>query len=518
MSESEIAIAPSGRLGPPPAIVGAPAGSSLGAIEWLRWVFSFPAMLGVALAGRVFCDVRAFFVDPDLWWHIRDGEAILATHHWPTTDPYSFTVHGQPWVAYEWLGDVVIAQCYRVGGLIGLETFLILVGCAIVIALYVLATMRSGNSKAAFVAVALATSLATGQFTLRPQMFGYLFLILTLIILELFRKGKPKAIWFLPVLTLFWVNTHASWEIGIGILFLYWMCGLFEFQVGQLQAKKWSPIERRQISLAFLACLAVLPLTPYGTRLVAVPFRIGASIPISAANILEWKPMPFDLPGGKLFLVLLLGFFVAHFFLKLVWRVDELVLFFGSAALACIHLRFLLVFVPLFVPLLARTFAQWLRPYSRAKDKYVLNAILMATFAGAVVHYFPSNTFIQGKVAESFPVKAVEYLRQHPVPEPMLDTYGFGGYLVWSGREVFIDGRSELYEYGGLLGDYLQLTMLKPGGLDVLRRYHIQSCLLQRDEPLSVVLAALPDWQKVYFDSTSAIFVRRKLLEVGSPR
>ena len=55
----------------------------------LQKIFSFPAMLGVFLVGRVFYEARAFVVDPDLWWHIRIGQDILATHQWPTVDPYS---------------------------------------------------------------------------------------------------------------------------------------------------------------------------------------------------------------------------------------------------------------------------------------------------------------------------------------------------------------------------------------------------------------------------------------------
>ncbi|MGC2736158.1 MAG: hypothetical protein WA212_19855, partial [Candidatus Acidiferrales bacterium] len=37
----------------------------------------------------------------------------------------------------------------------------------------------------------------------------------------------------------------------------------------------------------------------------------------------------------------------------------------------------------------------------------------------------------------------------------------------------------------------------------------IQSCLMQRDEPFSTVLASLPDWQKVYSDDVSALYVKR---------
>ena len=83
-----------------------PAGAEE-SISLLKRLLSFPTMLGAMLVGAVFITARSFQVDPDLWWHIKTGQNILATHHWPTTDPYSFTVSGTPWVAYEWLGEVL---------------------------------------------------------------------------------------------------------------------------------------------------------------------------------------------------------------------------------------------------------------------------------------------------------------------------------------------------------------------------------------------------------------------------
>ena len=88
--------------------------------EW-RWLVSFPAMLGAMLVGASFVVVRAFNVDPDLWWHVKTGELILSTHKWATTDPYSYTSYGAPWMSCEWLGDVLLAAVYRLGGLRGLE-------------------------------------------------------------------------------------------------------------------------------------------------------------------------------------------------------------------------------------------------------------------------------------------------------------------------------------------------------------------------------------------------------------
>lgn len=527
MSESGYAIQPNPATRPMTATaVGTPAGAGELALPRsgaetqpfaprLLWLVSFPAMLGVALIGRVFASMRAFFVDPDVWWHLKDGQAILATHHWPMTDPYSFTVYGQPWIAFEWLGDVLLASVSRLGGVLGLDILLIVLGSAVMIALYYLGTLRSGNSKAGFLAAGLLCSLAFPSFTLRPQMLGYLFLVLTMIALELFRQGKHRAIWFLPPLMLVWINTHGSWIIGLGAIFAYWICGLREFELGGIVAKAWRPSERRQISFVFMLCLAVLPLTPYGTRLAAYPFTVASSLPVSVSYVMEWLPMPFGTWAGKLFLMIVVGFMICQIAFRLSWRLEEFALLLFGIVTATLHMRFVLIFVPFCVPLLAVVFARWLPAYDRRKEHYALNALLIAAVVVAMFWFRPTRSSINQKIAKSFPVGAVNYIRGHSIPEPMFNAYWFGGYLVWAlgpEHKVFLDGRSELFEAGGVLSDYAQITYLKPGALQIMDNYHVKSCLMERDAPLATVLAALPEWQKVYSDGTSVLFVRRDSL------
>jgi hypothetical protein len=476
--------------------------------EW-RWVVSFPAMLGAMLVGASFVVVRAFNVDPDLWWHVKTGELILSTHKWATTDPYSFTSFGAPWISCEWLGDVLFAAVYRVGGLRGLEALLVVLASAVMLALYGLATLRSGNSKAGFVAAAALLALANLSFSLRPQMLGYLFLILTLIALERFRQGKQRAVWLLPPLFLIWINTHGSWIIGVGVIALYIACGLVDFQMGSLEARRWSRSERLRLETVLMLCLAAIPITPYGARLAMYPFTVASTLPVSVASILEWQVMPFNLMGGKIFLALILVFFFAQMAFRFSWSLFEALLFVGGVGLACLHLRFVLLFVPFFAPLLATMVARWFPGYDETKDQYLLNFALMLGMAIAVVHYFPPRTDIEKVVAGRFPVQALTYLRDHPVPGPMLNSYGFGGYLILSGFKTFIDGRSELFEQTGVLDDYMHITLLKPGAMQVMSGYQVRSCLMQRDEPLSTALAAMPDWQTVYSDPVSVIFVKR---------
>ena len=220
----------------------------------LQRAISFPAMLGMLLVGAVFVAGSIFSVDPDLWWHIRVGQEILSTHHWPTTDPYSFTVAGQPWIAYEWLGEVLFGGIARIAGLQGLMALLIVLASAVILALYGYTTLRSGNSKAGFVACAVLYALTTPFFSMRPQMLGYFFLILTLIALERFRQGKPRFLWFLPLVFLLWVNTHGSFIIGLGTIFVYWLAGLKKFELGGIEARQWNGGATHALGIDFLFC------------------------------------------------------------------------------------------------------------------------------------------------------------------------------------------------------------------------------------------------------------------------
>jgi len=526
MRESGIAISEGGgsprlpfelgllKVQSPETTVPRPAWKSLTWTELLKWAFSFPAMLGALLVGRVFYEGRNFFVDPDLWWHIKTGQNILATHQWPTSDAYSFTVCGAPWMAYEWLGDVCLGAVAKYGGLQGLLALLIVLSSVIMLALYYFATLRSGSSKAGFVSSLLLCSIAFASFTLRPQMFGYLFLILTLIALEHFRQGRERGIWFLPLLFLVWVNTHGSWLIGLGLIFTYLACGLKGFSIGSIEAASWVNRQRRRLELVLLLCLAVIPITPYGPRLAAYPFMVASSLPVNVGNVSEWQSMPFNLVGGKIFLAAVLGFFLLQMVVWSKFHLAEILLFFGGTAMACLHLRFVILFVPFFAPVFAVLLARWASPYERTKDQFVLNGLIIAMVLACLIRYFPSQQETERIVAREFPTRAVSYLKRHPVAGQMYNTYGFGSYLIWAlpEKKVFIDGRGDLYELGGVFADYLEIAHLRPATFFLLKAYGIQSCLLERNEPLATVLAAMPEWQRAYSDEDSVLYVRSNQL------
>lgn len=485
----------------------------------LRKAVSFPVLLAGLLVAGVFVGTRLNLWDPDTWWHIRVGQNLLAEWKWPTTDPFSFTVSGNDWMAYEWLGEVLMGFSTRWGWLVGPTIMLIALSASFMLLLYYYSYLRSGNVKAAFVASAVVLPMAQAFFALRPQLIGYNFLLITLICLEHYRRGRRKVLWALPLLFLVWVNTHGTFIFGLLVLGLFWVSGWVEFRKGGLVAERWTPSQRRQLATVMLLCLLVLPLTPYGTRLAAYPLVLSLSQPVNVANIQEWQPLSFNLLMGKFLLTLLLAFFLAQVISPLKYRLDEAALLVFAAYAGCVHLRFICLFLLAFTPLLAAFLARWVPPYQVVKDQFVLNAVLLAMIAVGLVVFFPSNRKLERLAEERYPLKAVEYLRSHPVRGPMLNEYGWGGYMIWAlspKHKVFIDGRADIYEYAGVLTDYLSIVRLEPRTLALLRAYRIESCLIPRKAPLGTLLAALPDWEQVYADDVSVLFVRKQTPEAGS--
>lgn len=495
----------------------------------LRKAFSLPVVLAGLLVVGVAVSVRLNLADPefakpytrlmrtafspDIWWEIVAGENILSSGTWPTTDSYSFTVPGNEWVAYQWLGDVLLALAARLGGLTGLLGLLLVLSATLVLLLYYYAYLRSGSAPAAFLSCALLLPVASVFLVLRPQLLGYIFLAVTLICLERFRQGRAKALWILPAVFLLWANTHGTFPFGLLALGLYWAGGLVNFRWGGLVAERWTADQRRHLAVISLLCLLALTLTPYGTRLATYPLDMAFLQPVNTSAIQEWHPLPLEVWWGKLVLGLLLFFFLAQLLFPLTYRVEELSLLLFAIYAAFVHRRLAILFVLIFAPLLAALLARWIPSYPFATDRLALNSAFLILMGGLLVGLFPSRPEIQQRVAGHYPRGAVEYLRHHPVKGPMFNSVGWGGYLTWSlgpEHKVFIDSRLDMYEYAGVLSDYLRIANLDPQALYLLRKYGVEACLLQRETPLATVLAALSDWETVYADELSILFVRRR--------
>jgi hypothetical protein len=483
--------------------------------DWrsLRLAVSFPALMAVLLIAVALIGAEPRLIDPDTWWHVTVGEQILKTHTFPTADTYSFTARGAHWIAYEWLGDVFLALPARAAGLVGLAWFQKAMVVIFTLLLYFYAYLVSGNSKAACIASGIVLPIAPIAFTLRPQMFGFIFLLLTLICLQRFRQGSEKALWFLPPIFLLWANTHGTFMFGFLLIGIYWITGFVNFRAGGLTAERLPVPQRVKLLLVGLLCMFAILVTPYGSQIATNPLEIATAQPMMVANIEEWRPLSLADPLGKYVLLLALVLFLAQVILNLTYKLDEMVLLLFAMYSACAHVRFAMILVLFVAPIMAGILARWIPPYDPTKDKYLLNATIIALVVLAIIKFHPSKRSLEAAVASEYPVHAVEYLRAHPQPVGIFNEYTWGGYLIsqlGAAQPVFIDGRADMYVYSGVFPDFMVATSGQALAMHILARHDIRSCLLSRTSALAALLAQSPKWEQVYSDDLSVIYVRSK--------
>ena len=54
--------------------------------------------------------------DGDTFSHLATGEWIIAHRAAPHVDPFSLSMAGAPWIAHEWLSEVLLTLAFRLGG------------------------------------------------------------------------------------------------------------------------------------------------------------------------------------------------------------------------------------------------------------------------------------------------------------------------------------------------------------------------------------------------------------------
>jgi hypothetical protein len=141
------------------------------------------------------------------------------------------------------------------------------------------------------------------------------------------------------------------------------------------------------------------------------------------------------------------------------------------------------------------------RPLGLALAALVVAALAAAALSRPLER--PADPF-----APSAALAAVEAAQ---VPGPVLNDYGFGGYLIFRGIAPFIDGRTDMYG-DAFLKRYLEALRGVSDGLpQLLADYHITWTLLQADTPGVVLMDHLPGWRRLYADDTAVVHVRAAL-------
>ena len=478
----------------------------------LDWLPSWPLAVGTTLFLLLLLTAGGdgLLVDPDTQWHIAIGEWILRHAAMPTVDHHSFTFAGKPWIAKEWLSQVLLALSYRAAGWAGVKLLASAALAATFSLLLGLLLRYLAPLPAAILALA-AIALSAPHFLARPHVLAFsLSLLWVAGLVRAAEEKRAPGAKLLPVMTA-WANLHAGFTLGLLLVAAFALDAVVSVSDNQRRfqlAKGWG--------LFGLAALAAACITPYGYEPILVAGHImtlGDALPL----ISEWRSPDFSAQylQGLVLLFALLAALVAGLRLPLV----RAMIIGGLIGLYFKHARNAEVFgtfVPLILaPILAR---QW-PALAPSKDRWIATnhpsgrwataiSCLLVTAVAAVAL---TDRSIKPPSAVA-PVAALEFARKAGLTGHVLNDYNFGGFLILEGVPTFIDGRGELFG-GQFISQYAHAVALrdvKP--LDeFLDEYAIDWTLLRKDRAANRLLDRLPGWRRAYEDEDAAIYVRSKM-------
>ena len=483
---------------------------------------SFPLVRVWALTYLVFLFARVDVADPDLWWHMRNAQLLLTTHHFPVVDSYSFTAAGAPVTPFEWLSEIPYYLAFKAAGLPGVFVLVFLLCTAIVLGVFRLSMLASRDAVSPFLATAGGSILMKVSIGGRTLLFGWLYLVVLLLTLEKARRGGGRWLWLLPALFCLWINSHGSWPMGFVVLGIYIASGLIEGAWGHAYAVRWSGPQLRSLFLAAGTSAVALFINPLGYRLVAFPFRVffaaGASGP---AVIEEFASIDFHTPLGKAAMVLILGTLLIAVFSRERWRLDELGFMMLALYFGLTNVRFMFLAGILAPPIFAkrlkfsglgmrRQLDETAAPVARksGSNRLLANAVVLVILGYVFIASAPRDWKFQSSLID-YPEGAVAYMKQNGIRGRLFHDWDWGGYLIWHAPElkVFIDGRGEPYGPHGVFPDYWSAISNK-GPQAVLDKYQIEYVLMPPESPLSRALRESPKWTAVYSDKASILFHR----------
>ena len=474
-----------------------------------RWPFvPFHVVLACILLTLVFILAHGKVADPDIWWHLHNADYLVHHHSLPSSDMFSFTIPGYPWMNHEWLAELPYYFAWRAMGLQGIESMTLAILSFIFLGVLYLAYKASGNFKAAVLATSYSVFLGRVSVGPRTILFGYACLVILLIVLQRLRQRGTAPLWLIPPLFCLWINTHGSWFIGMLIFSAILGAGMVRMKWGMIDGEPWTMRQRKNLLMAWAGSVAALFINPFGAKLVFYPLDLAFRQKLNIEHVEEWVSVNFHDARGKFVVVLLIILIVSSLLKPRRWALSELAVTLFALYSGLTYVRFLFLLGIVIAPVLAKAL-DFVPPYRRELDTPIVNTFAILLMIAGVAHYWSHEKQLQQSVDDQYPVKAVAYLQSHGDNGPTVNYYLWGGYLNWIDPKlkVFVDGRADIFEYSGIFKDYLSLLMIEDPDA-ILDKYKAQYVLFPPHDPLTHFLEHDAKWKTAYRDQTCVLFER----------
>jgi tetratricopeptide (TPR) repeat protein len=477
--------------------------------------------------------------DLDLGWQLATGRWITQHHSVASTDVFSYTAQGEPWV-YPVGAGLFFYAVYLLGGY-SLIAWAGALACASSTALL----LRRGTIVNAAIAV-FAVPLIAARTTPRADMFTVvLFAAFLSILWENYRTGRAR-LWLLPLLMLVWVNVHFGFAAGLGLIAAYVAIELLEMIPDSL--RRASAQQRLRSAVWWLVCTVLVTLAnPWGWGIYRALLRQEHANALQQFWIIEWASVPLRWgviwnslslrqTGGAIYVLLAIAI-LASVVAVLRTRLEAALLLLGSIYPAVRFVRMGAVFACVVVVVGGSVLseemprvASWINPPRlRLLTGTAAVALLLAVAGVRCVDLVTDHHYFQGSEATNFgpglgwwfPQRAAEFIVRENLPAEVFNTYDEGSYLVWKlgpQRLDYIDGRDTLFGIPRIQRTDKLLHATPDSDLwkEEANRFNINTVIFALGRFDGIDLVRLRDWctstlwQPVYLDEVSAVFVRRQ--------
>ncbi len=484
-------------------------------LAWLVLLLP-PALLFWQLGGPA-----ALLTDANTGVHVRVGEWILAHHAAPRRDLFSFVLEGQAWCDWEWLADALYGLLHRFHKLAAIVTLCMAALSLLALVIYRTACLYA-RPAVAFAITALIMAVSTIHWLARPHLFSWLLLAVFGWLIERSRvTGKRSCLLALPVLMLLWVNLHPGFVAGLALLAVWFVAegvnsnNRFARRHGidHGRAREWAC----WFGLIGLACLGATLANPYGIALHRHVLWYLFSPSSVTPCVTEWSSPDFHNPRLRCFELFLPISAAAGLWSACRQRWAWSALSLGGLHLALAAVRNVPICAVLCAAPLASLIEGFLKEHNfllcfdhpgRSKfSPLARNALGFGIFGLMVLEACWSRQLALPPGA-TLPMAAIAHLP----PGRLFTTDAWADYLIYadSGRQVFLDGRNDLYG-PDLVRAYLTVVEARPGWQEILRTHRISVMLVPPTSAISAALASSREWKLSYRDGTTAVFEEREL-------
>jgi hypothetical protein len=446
----------------------------------------------------------------DLFWQITTGRWIVERGGHPSTDIFSFTAYGKPWIDMEWLSEVFFYSFYRLLGFDALSILSLVLGLSFT-AILLLSFVRGSKSYliSSLLVFAVLISGAMRFQQLRPEIIAYIIFASFLFILIKASGGRRSALWFLIPLEILWANVHASAIVGpiMAAIFLL----------------------RHERNYGYLALVMLSALiNPYTYHAYTYPvLHLASAFTISEVG--DWKGM-FGLGVGRAVIV-----FMVACALPCAIRAKRI---FSPTAIVALSFFLAALWIPRFIPfasissayLIAGSITEDVRDRIDARLPLVMKSLcaffivfMVAFRAGPPIAVSLKQGVISGREVgygmdhENFPERAAALIKGARLNGNMFNDMAYGGYLIyelWPDHRVFIDTRTMVYG-DEFLKRYSNALFDKAAFQGVVDEFDVgyviydSRQLISSNPPLAFLFTD-PEWKLLYSDQNSALFYKQR--------